>query len=97
MAMEAQLKDLLKHGRKFERMRTDHPGIFVRKIPQARGEPAYLAVEINPLDEKGYPVHDIGVVIRSKTELDDIRTILSSSEVDTVLEAIKRIETDESY
>ena len=94
--MEAQLKDLLKHGRKFERMRTDQSGIFVRKIPQSRGEPAYLAVEINPVDESGYPVHDIGVVIRSQKELDDVRAVLSSERVDAVLSAIKQIETNES-
>ncbi|MHA2462544.1 MAG: hypothetical protein ACXAEJ_15025, partial [Candidatus Thorarchaeota archaeon] len=41
--MEESLRDMLKHGRKFERLRIDESGIFVRKIPQSKEEPAYLA------------------------------------------------------
>jgi hypothetical protein len=91
ICMEASMRDMLKHGRKFERMRTDEPGIFVRKIPQSKDEPAYLAIEINPVDEKGYPIHKIGVIIRSQSDLDVIREILSQKRVDEVLRAIKRV------
>lgn len=89
--MEAELRDMLKHGRKFERLRTAEPGIFIRKIPQSRNEPAYLAVEINPVDEAGYPTNKIGVIIRNQDELDAIRTILSQKKVDEILQSIRRV------
>ncbi|MHA1961354.1 MAG: hypothetical protein ACW99U_14115 [Candidatus Thorarchaeota archaeon] len=89
--MEESLRDMLKHGRRFERLRTDEAGIFVRKIPRSKNEPAYLAVEINPIDESGNPMNKIGVLIRNQNELDAIRTILSQKKVDEVLQAIKSV------
>ncbi|UCE11019.1 MAG: hypothetical protein JSW61_03550 [Candidatus Thorarchaeota archaeon] len=89
--MEESLRDMLKHGRRFERLRTDEPGIFIRKIPQSKEGPAYLAVEINPIGKSGNPMNKIGVLIRNQSELDAIRTILSSERVDEMLQVIERI------
>jgi hypothetical protein len=89
--MEASLRDLLKHGRKFERLRTEEPGVFIRKIPQYKNEPAYLAVEINPIGKDGSPMNKMGVIIRSQEELDAIRAIISQKRVDEILQAIERI------
>jgi hypothetical protein len=91
ICMEASLRDMLKHGRKFERLRTDEPGIFIRKIPQYKNEPTYLAVEINPVDKNGNPMNRMGTIVRSQTELDAIRTILSQKKVDEMLQAIERV------
>jgi len=63
--MEESLRDMLKHGRKFERLRTAEPGIFIRKIPQSKNDPAYLAVEINPIGKSGNPMNKMGIIIRS--------------------------------
>ena len=89
--MEESLRDMLKHGRKFERLRTAEPGIFIRKIPQSKDEPAYLAVEINPIGQSGNPMNKIGVIIRSQNELDAIRTILSQKNVDEILQTIEKV------
>ena len=91
--MEASLRDTLRHGRKFERLRTDEPGIFIRKIPQYKNEPAYLAVEINPINENGNPMNKIGVLIKSQRELDAIRVILSQKKVDKIIQAIESAST----
>ena len=90
MHMDESLKDLLKHGRRFERMRTDYPGVFVVKIPRMKGEPAYLALEINPLDEKGHPSNTIGIIVNNKDELDAIRRVLSHKELDDVLVSVEK-------
>jgi len=82
---------MLKHGRRFERLRTTEPGIFIRKIPQSKDEPAYLAVEINPVDKSGNPINKIGVITRNRLELDAVRTILSQNKVDEVFQAIERV------
>jgi hypothetical protein len=89
--MEASLRDMLKHGRKFERLRTSEPGVFIRKIPQYKNEPAYLAVEINPIGKDGNPMNRMGMIVRSQTELDAIRAILSQKKVDEMLQAIERV------
>lgn len=89
--LEEQLKDMFKYGRKWERLRTTEPGIFVRKIPQSKNEPAYLAVEINPTDERGNPMNKMGVIIRNLKELDAIRAILSQNKVDEVLQIIEKL------
>jgi hypothetical protein len=89
--MEESLRDMLKHGRRFERLRTDEPGIFIRKIPKSKDEPAYLAVEINPIGQNGNPMNKIGVLIRNQNELDAIRAILVQKKVDEVLQVIERV------
>ena len=89
--MEESLRDMLKHGRKFERLRTAEPGLYIRKIPQSKDEPAYLAVEINPIDQSGNPMNKIGAIIRSQNELDAIRAILSQKNVDEMLQTIEKV------
>ncbi|MGY5852414.1 MAG: hypothetical protein RTU92_02480 [Candidatus Thorarchaeota archaeon] len=88
--MEASLRDMLKHGRKWERMRTDEPGVFIRKIPRSKDNPAYLAVEINPIGESGIPINKMGIIIRSQSELDAIRSVLSKERVDEVIQEIEK-------
>lgn len=92
--MEASLRDMLKHGRKFERMSTDEPGVFIRKIPPSIKEPAYLALEINPIDDTGSPMSRFGIIIRSKEQLDAVRTIITSGRVDELIQAIERTGVD---
>ena len=89
--MEDSLRDMLRHGRKFERLRTDEPGIYIRKIPQSRDGPAYLAVEINPIGQSGNPMYKVGALLRRQSELDAIRAILSKKEVDEILQAVEKV------
>jgi hypothetical protein len=89
--MEDSLRDMLKHGRKFERLRTAEPGIYIRKIPRYKDEPAYLAVEINPVDERGFPMNKIGVLIKNQDELDAIRAIISHKTVDEIIQTIEKV------
>ncbi len=89
--MEASLRDMLRHGRKFERMGTDVEGVFIRMIPRYKGEPAYLAVEINPVGKNGFPTNKIGALIKSQTELSAIKAILSKKRIDEILEVVERI------
>ncbi len=89
--MEESLRDMLKHGRKWERHRVDESGIFIRKIPKSKDGPAYLAVEINPIGDSGIPINKMGVIIRNQSELDAIRAILSQKKVDEALIAIEKV------
>jgi hypothetical protein len=87
--MEDSLRDMLKHGRKFERLRTDMPGVFIRKIPRSKDNPAYLALEINPLGEDGNPMNKIGIILKSQHELDAIRGIISTPNADEIIQLIE--------
>ncbi|MFW9847208.1 MAG: hypothetical protein ACFFD6_10695 [Candidatus Thorarchaeota archaeon] len=89
--MEASLRDMLKHGRKFERMRIDDAGLFIRKIPRSKDNPAYLAVEINPIGQDGNPMYRVGPLIKNQNELDAVRAILSKKDVDEVLQTIEKV------
>lgn len=89
--MEASLRDMLRHGRKFERLRIDETGLFIRKIPRSKENPAYLAVEINPIGKDGNPMYKVGALIKNQSELDAIRAILSRNEVDEVLHEIEKV------
>ncbi len=89
--MENSLRDMLKHGRKFERLKIDERGLFIRKIPPSKENSAYLAVEINPIGQDGKPVNKIGILIRSQNELDDIRAILSQKKVDEILQTVEKV------
>ena len=89
--MEESLRDMLKHGRKFERLRMSEPGLFIRKIPRSKDEPAHLAVEINPISQDGNPMYKVGALIRNQNELDAIRAILSMKEIDKMLQTIEKV------
>jgi hypothetical protein len=89
--MEESLRDMLKHGRKFERLRIDEIGMFIRKIPPSKDSPAYLAVEINPIGKDGKPIYKVGALIRYQSELDAIRAILSKKAVDELLQTVEKV------
>jgi hypothetical protein len=89
--MEESLRYMLKHGRKFERLTPDEPGLFVKKIPRSKDDPAYLAVEINPIGQDGKPMNRMGIIIRSQTELDAIRALLVQERVDEMLQTIEKV------
>lgn len=96
ISMEASLRDMLKHGRKFERMSTEEQGVYIRAIPRYKGEPPYLAVEINPMGSDGLPINKIGALIKSQDELDAIRAILTQKKIDEILQAVERVNQTQS-
>ena len=94
--MEESLKDMLKHGRKFERLRIEESGIFIRKIPPSQLEPGYLAVEINPIGQNGLPMYKIGALLRNQSELSAVRAILSHEKVDELIHAVEKVNSQQS-
>ncbi|TFG26408.1 hypothetical protein EU527_19760 [Candidatus Thorarchaeota archaeon] len=72
-------------------MTTEEPGVFIRKIPPSPREAAYLALEINPLDENNLPMSRFGIIIRSREQLDAVRAVISSERLDGILDEIERV------
>ena len=53
--------------------------------------PPTLAMEINPVDDRGSPMKRKGVMIRSPRELDALRNILSDQKVVNLMEALASV------
>jgi len=73
---EEKLRDFLKRGRDWARMKTSVPGVFVLKLPSSKYSPSRLAIEVNPADSAGNPTKRRGIMIRSGDELEIIKGIL---------------------
>lgn len=48
-------------------------GVTILKLPQTKSRPASLAIEINPLTDKGTPMKKKGVMIMGQAELNAFR------------------------
>lgn len=57
-------------GKNWARWRTSIPGVFVLKLPAYKRSPSRLAVELNPVNERGTPIKRRGLVLRTVTELE---------------------------
>ena len=55
MSSEERLGQFLEESKDWERKPTNIPGVFIFKLPEYRGRPASLAIEINPLNANGTP------------------------------------------
>ena len=76
-----RLKQFLNDGRNWERKATNIPGVFLFRLPASKGRPASLAIEINPVDVYGFVTKKRGIVIRSSSELDEIKHLLGDQKV----------------
>jgi hypothetical protein len=61
----------------------------VLKAPAARGRPASLLVEINPVGPYGAPTERRG--LRNLEELKEYRKLISEDELEEILKAIEKI------
>jgi hypothetical protein len=57
----------------------------------AHDMPAFLAIEINPIDTYGSITKKRGVVIRSASELDEISRLLNNPKVDELSKVINEV------
>ncbi|NYT07601.1 MAG: hypothetical protein GKC05_05020 [Methanomicrobiales archaeon] len=91
MELIESLKTFLENGEDWERKITSVRGVTILKLPQTKTRPASLAVEINPLTEKGTPMKKKGVMIMGSGELDAFREIFNSEKMDVLITSIEAI------
>ncbi|MEM2484184.1 MAG: hypothetical protein QXR26_03635 [Candidatus Caldarchaeum sp.] len=92
MSLEEGLRKLLQGGRDWQRVPVKgSPGLFVVKAPAYRGRPASLIVEINPVGEDGAPTKRRGLMLRSRSELEAFRQLLSNKKLDTLMDALEKV------
>jgi hypothetical protein len=61
------------------------------KAPAARGRPASLLVEINPVGPDGAPTKRRGLILRSMEELKEYRRLISADRLEEIIKAIEKI------
>jgi hypothetical protein len=81
MNVKETLENFLEEGKDWERRPTSLRGISILRMPRTTTRPPTLALEINPVDEKGSPMKRKGIMIRSPRELEALRNALSDPKV----------------
>jgi hypothetical protein len=91
MELTETLKRFLENGEDWERKMTSIRGVTILKLPQTKSRPASLAIEINPLNEKGAPMKKKGVMIMGPFDLNAFRDIFNSEKIDKLISSIEAI------
>jgi hypothetical protein len=92
MSLEESLRKVLQSGKDWQRVPVKGaPGIFVLKAPAARGRPASLLVEINPVGPDGAPTKRRGLILRNLEELNEYKKLISEDRLEEILKAIEKI------
>jgi len=76
--VDERLSQFLKEGKDWERKATSIQGVFLIKLPEYKSRPAYIAIEINPVDTSGIATKKRGILIKSRSELEQISNILTN-------------------
>src|SRR3989337_1307630 len=91
MSSEERLGQFLGEGKDWERKPTNISGVFLFKLPEYRGRPASIAIEINPLNSNGTPSKKRGIVIKSSEELNSILELITNSKVLQLAKSIDEV------
>ncbi|MDD1661859.1 MAG: hypothetical protein LUO97_02180 [Methanomicrobiales archaeon] len=81
MNVRETLETFLEEGKDWERKATSLRGVSILRMPRTATRPATLAMEVNPVDERGAPMKRKGIMIRSPQELEALRTVLGDAKV----------------
>lgn len=91
MSGDERLSQFLKEGKDWERKPTSIAGVFLFKLPEYRGRPPTIAIEINPLNSNGTPSKKRGIVIKSLDELNSILELIGNSKVSQLAQSIDSV------
>ena len=88
---EERLTHFLKTGKDWERLRTSVDGVFVLKLPAYRTSPPRLAVELNPVDERGTPKRRRGLLLRFSSDLADFQGVFQVEKLAPLLQSLDAV------
>ncbi|KXA95997.1 hypothetical protein AKJ37_06330 [candidate division MSBL1 archaeon SCGC-AAA259I09] len=91
MSLEESLTEFLEDGDDWERKKTSVDGVFTLKLPEYKGNPPRLAVELNPTDSSGKPTKKRGLMIFNMGELEDFREMINEERLDGLMENIMEV------
>ncbi len=91
MSLEEPLAKFLEDGDDWERKKTSVDGVFILKLPEYKGSPPRLAIELNPTDRKGNPTKKRGLMIRDLGELETFRELIGEEGLDDLMETMLEV------
>lgn len=91
MEITDSLKAFMETGEDWERKNTSVKGVSIIRLPKTKTRPASLAIDINPVNERGLPMKKKGIMIMSRAELLAFRDVFASEKVDTLLKTIEEV------
>jgi hypothetical protein len=89
--VDERLTEFLKDGKDWERKATSIPGVFLLRFPAFKSRPSSVAIEINPVDSAGAATKKRGIVIRSRSEYDQIHNILGNDKISELASSIDEV------
>ncbi|KXA91526.1 hypothetical protein AKJ63_01380 [candidate division MSBL1 archaeon SCGC-AAA259D18] len=95
MSLEESLAEFLEDGDDWERKKTSVDGVFILKLPEYKGTPPRLAIELNPTDSSGNPTKKRGLMIRNPGELGTFRDLIEEEGLDDLMETMVGINPTE--
>ncbi|KXB08369.1 hypothetical protein AKJ56_01460 [candidate division MSBL1 archaeon SCGC-AAA382N08] len=91
MGLEESLAEFLEDGDDWERKKTSVDGVFILKLPEYKGNPPRLAIELNPTDSRGNPTKKRGLMMFNAGELEKFREMINEEGLDGVMETIMEV------
>lgn len=91
---DERLIQFLKDGKDWEKKATSIPGVFLLRMPTFKSRPASIVVEVNPVDTSGSPTKKRGIIIRSSSELEQIRNILTNAKLEQLTKSVGEVNPD---
>lgn len=91
MEITDSLKAFMETGEDWERKNTSLKGVSIIRLPKTKTRPASLAIDINPVNERGLPIKKKGMMIMSREELLAFREVFSNEKVDVLLKSIEEV------
>ncbi|MGI0087879.1 MAG: hypothetical protein ACREBI_07940 [Nitrosotalea sp.] len=88
---EDKISSFLNTGPDWGRLKTTIPGVFLLRMPAYKNIPTRLAVELNPVDERGAPTKKRGLVLRSKREIEQYKEIFQFDKIASLLENVEKV------
>jgi hypothetical protein len=89
--VDERLTQFLSQGNDWERKVTSIPGVFLLKLPTFKSRPESIVIEVNPVDPSGSPTKKRGIIIRSSSELEQIRNILTNVKLEQLAKSIDEV------
>ena len=91
MSLEQTLLDIAEQGKEWQRVETNVPGLYLVKAPATKKKPAYVMVELNPVNEEGKPLKRKGLFLRNTAQLLAFKELIENPKVQTILENIDSV------
>jgi hypothetical protein len=89
--VDERLAQFLSQGNDWERKVTSIPGVFLLKLPTFKSRPESIVIEVNPVDTSGSPTKKRGIIIRSSSELEQIRNIVTNVKLEQLAKSIDEV------